>query len=72
MDGPLTVRTGNTKPQNLAVAALALGLFLLGMYTLWNFLSALVWAGIFAIALWPLYRRAQASCGIGKHNLLLP
>ena len=72
MDGPLLVRTGNTKPQNLAVAALALGLFVLGLYTLWNFLSALVWAGIFAIALWPLYRRAQASCGIGKHNLLLP
>ena len=72
MDGPLTVQTGNTKPQNLAVAALALGLLLLGIYTLWNFLSALVWAGIFAIALWPLYRRAQASCGIGKHNLMLP
>ena len=71
MDVPETYG-GNTKAQNFAVGALALGLFVLGVYTLWNFLSALVWAGIFAIALWPLYRRVQARFGPGKHDVLLP
>jgi predicted PurR-regulated permease PerM len=62
----------NSKPQNIAVAAMALGLFMLGIYTLWHFLSALAWAGIFAVALWPFYRRMQARFGEGKHNILLP
>ncbi len=62
----------NSKPQDVAVAALALGLFVLGVYTLWNFLSALAWAGIFAVALWPYYRRLQTRFGKGKHNILLP
>ena len=59
-------------PQQMAIGLLTLGLMLLGLYTLWGFLSALVWAGIFAIALWPLYRRAQARIGVGRHNILLP
>ncbi len=63
---------GSAGPQQLAIGALALGLLLLGIYTLWNFLSALVWAGIFAIALWPLYRRAEAKFGKGSHNVVLP
>ena len=45
---------------------------LLGGYTLWNFLGALAWAGIFAIALWPLYHMAVARFGTGRHNVLLP
>ncbi len=65
-------RVGASRPQQLAIGALALGLFLLGLYTLWNFLSALVWAGVFAIALWPLYSRAVRRFGTGKHNILLP
>ena len=71
MDGPAP--TGiNTRPQNIAVGVLALGFLLLGIYTLWHFLSALVWAGIFAVALWPYYCRVQARVGTGKHNVLLP
>ena len=55
-----------------SIAALALILLGLGVYTLWHFLSALVWAGIFAIALWPLYRRALNRFGTGRFNVLMP
>jgi len=63
---------GGTRAQNLAMGALALGLLLLALFTLRNFLSALAWASIFAIALWPLYGRAVAHFGAGRHNLRLP
>ncbi len=69
---PVPGRDGGTRPQHSAILVLALALVLLGIYTLWNFLSALVWAVIFAVALWPLYRRAVARFGTGKHNVLLP
>ena len=63
---------GGSRAQHVAIAVLALGLLLLGLYTLWGFLSALAWAGIFAIALWPVYSRAAARFGTGRHNVLLP
>ncbi len=44
-------------PQRVARAALSFALVLLGLWTLQDFLPALVWAAIFAIALWPLYQR---------------
>ena len=70
---PTTTRPrGGTRAQHLAIGALATVLVLLGAYTLWNFLSALAWAGIFAIALWPLYRRALRRYGKDHSNLLLP
>lgn len=70
---PLASRgDGGTQAQHLAVAALALGLLVLGVYTLWNFLRALEWAGVFAIALWPLYHRVVLRFGAGRHNVLLP
>jgi predicted PurR-regulated permease PerM len=65
----MTINDGGTRPQHLAFGALAAGLFLLGLFTLWNFLSALAWAVIFAVALWPLYARAAARFG---HGTLLP
>jgi predicted PurR-regulated permease PerM len=65
----MTPTDGGTRPQHLAFSALAAGLFLLGLFTLWNFLSALAWAVIFAVALWPLYTRAAARFG---HGTLLP
>ncbi len=61
-----------TRAQRYASVALAAALLLLGLYTLRNFLDALAWAGIFAIALWPLYRRAQAQFGPNHHKLTLP
>jgi predicted PurR-regulated permease PerM len=63
---------GTTRSQKIARGALSLGLLLLGLYTLHRFLTALVWAAIFAIALWPLYRRLQAQCGAWRHNMVLP
>ena len=61
-----------TRAQNIAFGALALGFLLLGLFTLKTFLGALVWAGIFAIALWPLYDRAVARFPPGRHNIVLP
>ena len=61
-----------TRAQNIAFGVLALGFLLLGLFTLRNFLDALVWAGIFAIALWPLYERAIARFPPGRHNILMP
>ena len=72
MDTLSPIRPSASRPQQVAIGALAFGLFLLAIYTLWHFLSALVWAGVFAIALWPLYSRAVARFGTGRHNILLP
>ncbi len=54
----------------MAVGALGAGLLALALYTLQHFLDALVWAGIFAIALWPLYRRMAGR--FGHDRTLLP
>ena len=59
--------------QTAARILLALAFFLLGLWTLKSFLPALVWAGVFAIALWPLYRRAMRRWERPDgHNLLMP
>jgi len=63
---------GLPRTRQAAIAVLALVLLGLGAYTLWHFLSALVWAGIFAIALGPLYRRAVKRFGTGRFNILMP
>lgn len=61
-----------SRSQRLARAALGLFVFILGVWTLRDFLPAIVWAAIFAIAIWPLYRRARRRWPPGKHNVLLP
>ena len=67
-----TLPDGGTKPQHFAMGTLAAALVLLGVYTLQNFLSALAWAGIFAIALWPLYQRTRARIGAARDSIVLP
>ena len=62
---------GGSRAQHVAIGVLAFALVLLGLFTLRNFLGALVWAGIFTIALWPLYTRAAVRCGTSRHNTLL-
>ena len=47
-------------------------LVLLGLYMLRDFLPALIWAAIFAIVIWPLYRRAQHRWPARAHGHLLP
>ncbi len=65
---------GGDRQQQQQVARVLLGIALtaLGLWTLQGFLRALVWAGILAIAVWPLYRRAQRRFGAGRHNVALP
>ena len=53
-------------------AALVAGLLALGLYILADFLKALVWAVVLAIALWPLFARAQRRLPPGRHNVLWP
>jgi predicted PurR-regulated permease PerM len=43
--------------------ALALGLALLATWMLWSFVPAIGWAGVLAIATWPLYRFGQRHLG---------
>jgi predicted PurR-regulated permease PerM len=69
---PIPTPDDRARLHRIATGTLAAILVLLGLYTLKNFLSALVWAGIFAIALWPLYQRTKARCGQDRHNLVLP
>lgn len=61
-----------TRPQQIALLVLAIALTLLGLWTLLEFLPALVWACIIAIAIWPLYRRALMQFPPRRHNLLMP
>jgi predicted PurR-regulated permease PerM len=42
------------------------------VWTLHRYMPALIWAGILAIAVWPLYQRAVRRWPPGKHNILLP
>ncbi|MSP02772.1 MAG: AI-2E family transporter [Acetobacteraceae bacterium] len=60
----------------IAWAVLAFALLALGLWTLHEFMAALIWAAILAIALWPAYQRAHRawpwSSSPGHHNILLP
>ncbi len=70
MDMPALTETN--RRQQTARVLLGVALLLLGIYTLQNFLHALAWAGILAIATGPLYARVQRRVGVGRHNVLLP
>ncbi len=70
---PFAIHPGGEKrAQQAAFGVLAFGLFLLGLFTLHRFLSALAWAAIFAVALWPLYQRVRARLGRRRDDVLLP
>lgn len=72
-DAPLDCQdVRRTRSQQIARGVLGGVLVLLGIFTLHDFLPALVWAVIFAIASWPLYRRATRRWPPGRHNLALP
>ncbi len=58
--------------QRAARVLLGVAFVLLGLYVLQGFLRALAWAGVLAVATWPLYERMQARFPPGRHNLLLP
>jgi predicted PurR-regulated permease PerM len=60
------------RAQRIAWAVLALIFIGLGVWTLEEFLAALVWAVILAVAFWPSYQRARIRWPPGHHNILLP
>jgi predicted PurR-regulated permease PerM len=68
-------RIENAEPvraQRIAWAVLGLIFIALGVWTLDEFLAALVWACILAVAFWPSYQRARTRWPPGHHNILLP
>ncbi|HET6307773.1 MAG TPA: AI-2E family transporter, partial [Rhodopila sp.] len=62
----------SSPPRPAAKAALALLLMALGVWTLHRYLPALIWAAILAIAVWPLYQRAERRWPPGPRKILLP
>ena len=65
--------TNETKRgQRIAWTELVLALAVLGLWTLREFLPALIWAAILSIAFWPSYQKARRRWPPGRHNLLLP
>lgn len=58
--------------QMVARVALAIGLFGLGCYILQNFIRPLIWAGVLAIAISPLYERLRRRASPHMNHVLLP
>lgn len=58
--------------QRIARVVLAIALLGLGAWILHRFLAALAWAGVLAIALWPLYRRLARILPGDKEGVLAP
>ena len=58
--------------RRIARVLLAIALVALGAWILHRFLAALAWAGVLAIALWPLYRRVALALPGGKSRILAP
>jgi predicted PurR-regulated permease PerM len=56
---------GDATPQRQGAARLAFAaaMLLLALWTFAEYLPALGWAGVIAIATWPFYRRLRARCG---------
>jgi len=65
--GPESIRS-----QRIAWACLVLVLLGLALWTLREFVAALVWAAVLAVAFWPSYQSATRRLPPGRHNILLP
>lgn len=63
---------GPERFQTITRLILVVALVVFGVWTLENFVRALVWAAVMAIAVWPLYTMAVLRWPPGKHNILLP
>jgi predicted PurR-regulated permease PerM len=72
MDNSVTGRRASSRAQRFARVILTLVLLALAVWTLREFLPALVWAGILAIAFWPSYQRICLRWPPGRHTILLP
>lgn len=58
--------------QRVARVVLSIALLGLGVWVLHRFLAALAWAGVLAIALWPVYRRLARLLPGDKEGILAP
>ncbi len=68
---PLTVEPAPSSPsQRRASVAAVLILLAAGVFTLKGFLPALIWAAIFAIAMWPSFDRLATRFPRHRHELL--
>ncbi|RYC33165.1 AI-2E family transporter [Lichenibacterium minor] len=68
-DGDGSVPGQRQRNARLILSASLIGL---GVWTIHDFLPALAWAAILAVAFWPLYEKAERRFPPGKHNVLLP
>jgi predicted PurR-regulated permease PerM len=64
--------TGSSSWQQFARIALATAVIAVGLWILADFLPALAWAAVLAIALWPLYRRVLRLLPEGSERGLGP
>src|ERR1700722_6986919 len=60
------------RAHRVAWVILALVLIALGLWTLREFLAALAWASILAVAFWPSSQRSRRHWPPGRHDILLP
>ena len=59
--------------QRIAHLVVTVALAGLGVWILWDFLPALIWATVFAIATWPLYVRFERHVAHGSgHSIAAP
>src|SRR5437764_7886421 len=58
--------------QGLARIALATAVVGIGVWILRDFLAALVWAGVLAVAFWPIYRRLQIRVSQPIERIVAP
>jgi predicted PurR-regulated permease PerM len=72
MDDESLGTPGTVRAQRIAWGILTLALLGLGIWTLDEFLPALAWAGILAVAFWPSFQRARRACPLGRDGILLP
>ncbi len=71
-DAPASSGTVTPPRQIVARAILATALAALGAWILFDFLPALAWAGVLAIALWPLYRLLLRLLPQSSERVLAP
>lgn len=73
MDNASIEKPDPVRAHRNAWVVLALVLIALGLWTLWEFLHALAWAAILAVAFWPSYQQARRRWPLGRHrDILLP
>lgn len=62
---------GHPKSQTIALGVLYAALVALALWVIRDFIPAIVWAGVIAIALWPALRRIEAQRGISGRTTLV-